>query len=47
VHSGVEGKSALMADDKEPEKKSNEVSTWLSEIARAQKTMQTWTVRCE
>lgn len=36
-----------MADDKEPEKKSNEVSTWLSEIARAQKTMQTWTTRCE
>jgi hypothetical protein len=35
-----------MADEKEV-KKSNEVGTWLSEISRAQKTMSTWTERCE
>jgi hypothetical protein len=37
-----------MADkDDDAVKKSNEVGTWLSEISRAQKTMNTWTERCE
>jgi hypothetical protein len=38
---------ALMADADDETKPSNEVSTWLSEIARAQKTMHSWTERCE
>jgi hypothetical protein len=33
--------------DAAPAKQSNEVGTWLAEIARAQKSMQTWTERCE
>jgi hypothetical protein len=35
-----------MSDDRDPDKKSNEVGTWLSEIARSQKSMSVWTERC-
>jgi len=42
------GVFALMAEpDKDDTKPTNEVSTWLSEIARAQKSMIKWTERCE
>jgi len=35
-----------MSDDKDTDRKSNQVGTWLAEIARSQKSMSVWTERC-